>query len=113
MSKEKITQEIIRHYHSKGGIGIGGGLCVCAEHVTGNSYFTVSTSVCSIQDQYNKRVGVYNTRTAMARGKCINIPLTTEYNIYKLSRSELLASVDHHFQLFYYDDKFEFSRLSL
>lgn len=64
----KIIQHFIRH-KSKGG------LAVMAVHVEGNSYIDVATAICSVQDQYNKKVAVRMLENSFTDNQTIRLPI--------------------------------------
>lgn len=90
--------EIIRHYFSRSSSSRGG-VCVYAKHEKGDSYFTVSTAVCSTGDQYNRKLG----KTLAINTPGIKIPINA-FNCYRpsgerlsknnLSRDDLLDMVE-------------------
>lgn len=52
-----------------------GGLAVMAVHVEGNSYVDVATAICSVQDQYSKKVAVRLLESSLTDNQTIRLPI--------------------------------------
>lgn len=67
--------EIIHHIigkNQKGGMGI------LAQHQPGDSFVTLTTEPCSMQDQYSKKTAVALLRMNMENGCSIRVPINPD-----------------------------------
>lgn len=60
--------------HKIGYTGFGG-VTLIAEHHPGDSFYNLTTAICSKEDQYCKRIGVANAVAADEKGQTIRLPL--------------------------------------
>lgn len=69
--------EIFQHFikrNNKGGLG------VYAVHHAGDSFITVTTSVCSNDDQYCKKIACGMLRNQYREGEVVRLPLPGDVN---------------------------------
>lgn len=67
--------EIIHHFineSAKGGIGM------LAQHIEGDSFFTLTTAVCSTKDNYKKKTAVKMLVDQMESGASVRFPIDPE-----------------------------------
>lgn len=56
-----------------------GGLAILAQHNSGDSFVTLTTEPCSMQDQYSKKTAVALLRLNMANGCSIRLPINPDF----------------------------------
>lgn len=81
----KKTISIVHHDIKPNGRG---GIGVLATHTTGDSFICVSTSVCSIDDQYVKKVANTMLKDSYESGKFIKLPIQNDVR-YKMNHRYL------------------------
>lgn len=74
MQEKKIT-EIIHHFM---GPNNRGGLGVMATHTEGDSFIVVSTAICSVNDQYTKKIACALLDYNREQGHSILLPISVE-----------------------------------
>lgn len=64
--------EIIHHFINE---SAKGGVAMLAQHVEGDSFFTMTTAICSTQDSYRKKTAVKMLRENFQDDRVVRFPI--------------------------------------
>lgn len=64
--------EIIHHFINE---SAKGGIAILAHHNEGDSFFTMTTSICSLQDSYRKKTAVALLRENFQNDRVVRFPI--------------------------------------